>query len=116
MPRLKRRAPKVRRTAITGSHIGQLARGNDFFGDAFGNGSAFDIDAARAAWQDPAVRELVYDRQRRHHNATPFAEHLFGVDGKKLAVLADVPFAMEAYRRGRDAARTNSKIAMEQQK
>ena len=51
-----RRSPRARREP-TPALLEYLAIGLDFFGSNLGQ----DLDALRAAWGDPSVREAVYD-------------------------------------------------------
>jgi hypothetical protein len=87
----------------------QLATGWDFLRSGWGNGYDQDaIAAMRSAWRDPEVRRLVQERTEAAHGPSvrPFAEFLFGVDGRGSRVLtaADVRTARNRYRADREAA------------
>ena len=71
-----------------------LCCGHDFFG-GFSDGNPTltqeTLDKMREAWQDPAVRQLVEDRQRqRHKTPTSFARLAFGPTGRKRATVDEV--------------------------
>jgi hypothetical protein len=67
MPRV-RRVPRFRRGWPPGA-VFHLMTGSDFFGDAFGQGDAFDRESARAAWfelRDRVEAALAERRQSCH--------------------------------------------------
>lgn len=70
---MKRRTAKSRRGLPRGGIL-QLACGNDYFSDGFGD----DVEAMREAWADPDVQEQVWlEHRRRHKLGKPWASYVF---------------------------------------
>jgi len=83
-----RRKGTARRRGLTRDKVLQLLGGNDYFGDAYGNGKQLDEENARADWESARVF-LLPEFQKYNPGRTCWAAWKF--DG------ADVPTGQKSF-------------------